>query len=157
MLQDVRQAALRENTQRLLQGPLKHVKAAALAAALLPLASVVATPAHAQSAICASGGFCGFVWNDTNQNGIQDTGEAGVVGASVTVIVGSDTYVTPTDANGFYDFGFTGLPPGTYEISVQIPPGTQTSPTGAGSDDARDRAGQPDSFGNSVARVHRRP
>ena len=39
---------LREKTQSLLEGPLKHVKAAALAAALLPLASV--TPAAAQEA-----------------------------------------------------------------------------------------------------------
>ena len=151
MSQDVRQAELHEKTQRLLQGPLKHVRAAALAAALLPLASVLATPAYAQSAICASGGFCGFVWNDTNQNGVQDGGETGVVGASVTVVVGSDTYVVATDDSGFYDFGFTGLPPGTYEISVQIPPGTQTSPPNAGSDDTLDSDGEPDSLGNSVA------
>jgi Spy/CpxP family protein refolding chaperone len=45
-------------------GPLKHVRAAALAAALVPLASVMATPASAQVSPCASGGFCGLVWED---------------------------------------------------------------------------------------------
>ena len=60
-----------ENAQQLLQGPLKHVRRAALAAALLPLASVAATPAAAQNTMCASSGgnVCGFVWNDTNANG----------------------------------------------------------------------------------------
>ena len=40
--------ALQEQTQRLLDGPLKHVRVAALAAALLPLASIAATPASAR-------------------------------------------------------------------------------------------------------------
>ena len=65
------QAELRDQTQQLLDGPLKHIRGAALAAALLPLASVAATPASAQ-AVCASGGVCGTVFNDTNHNGIQD-------------------------------------------------------------------------------------
>ena len=39
------QVQVAEKTQQMLQGPLKHVRAAALAAALVPLASVVATPA----------------------------------------------------------------------------------------------------------------
>jgi len=47
-MSEVRQHELQEKTQQLLQGPLKHIRAAALAAALLPLASVAATPAAAQ-------------------------------------------------------------------------------------------------------------
>ena len=42
MSQGVHRAELHDKTQQLLQGPLKHVKAAALAAVLLPLASVAA-------------------------------------------------------------------------------------------------------------------
>src|SRR5207244_2447748 len=98
---DGRQAELNEQTQQLLQGPLKHIRSAALAAALLPLASVVATPAAAQSAACASGGICGYVWNDANDNGIQDAGESGIEGAVVSL---DSTYVTATDAEGFYYF-----------------------------------------------------
>ena len=85
----------REKTQQLLHGPLKHVRAAALAAALLPLASVAVSPASAQDASCPSGGICGFVWNDTNNNGIQDAGEPGIEGAVVTVTV----LLTGTDSS----------------------------------------------------------
>src|SRR3954451_22675043 len=71
-------------TQQLLQGPLKHIKAAALAAALLPLASVAATPAQAQTA-CASGGVCGTVFEDTNNNGMRDGAETGLEGVKLFV------------------------------------------------------------------------
>jgi hypothetical protein len=45
MSQEVVQNELKAKTQQLMDGPLKHIKAAVLAAALLPLASVAATPA----------------------------------------------------------------------------------------------------------------
>jgi hypothetical protein len=44
MSQEIRQTELQEKTQKLLHGRLKYVRAAALAAALLPLASVAAAP-----------------------------------------------------------------------------------------------------------------
>jgi hypothetical protein len=61
MSNKIRQTELREKTQQLLQGPLKHIRAAALAAALVPLASVFAAPASAQTA-CASGGTICIRW-----------------------------------------------------------------------------------------------
>lgn len=146
MSQEARQIALKEQTHQLLQGPLKHVRRAALAAALLPLASVAVAPASAQSALCASGGICGAVWNDTNNNGIQDAGEPGVEGAVVTL----DGNVGATDTEGFYYFS---VGPGTYTIAVQIPPGTQPSPADAGGDDTLDSDGVPDGYGNSGAVV----
>jgi hypothetical protein len=48
MSQEGRQREVREKTQQLLHGSLKHVRAAALAAALVPLAAVAVTPAVAQ-------------------------------------------------------------------------------------------------------------
>ena len=51
MSQEVGQTELKAKTQQLLDGPLKHIRAAALAAALLPLASVAATPASAQTCV----------------------------------------------------------------------------------------------------------
>lgn len=142
---DRRGAELQERTQQLLQGPLKHVRMAALAAALLPLASVAATPAAAQSAMCAaSAGICGAVWSDTNNNGVQDAGEPGIEGAVVTI----DSNVTATDAEGFYYF-WAG--PATYQISVQIPPGTQPSPPNVGTDDTIDSDGVSDGLGDSIA------
>jgi hypothetical protein len=148
MPQELHQNGLRGQTQQLLDGPLKHIKAAALAAALLPLASVAATPASAQTASCGSGGVCGFVWIDTNNNGIQETGEPGISGAVITVTGPDGTSVIATDSNGFYFF----LPksPGDYTIAVQIPPGTQASPSNVG-DDTLDSDGVSDGLGNSVA------
>ena len=145
MSEQDRGAELQRRTQQLLQGPLKHVRMAALAAALLPLASVAATPASAQSAMCASGGICGYVWDDTNNNGIQDSGELGIAGAVVTI----DSSVTATDAEGFYYFWAS--PDATYQISVQIPPGTEPSPPNVGTDDTIDSDGISDGLGNSVA------
>jgi len=141
------QIQLVEKTQRLLHGPLKHVRAAALAAALLPLASVAVSPASAQNVQCASAGICGFVWEDTNHDGIQDAGEPAIAGAVVTVNGTS----TATDEFGFYYF--PELVPGTYEVFVQIPPGTQASPSDVGADDTKDSDGVADGLGNSVATV----
>ncbi len=146
MFQDVRHGELQEKTQLLLQGPLKHVRAAALAAALLPLASVAATPAAAQDT-CPSGGICGFVWNDLDQDGVQDAGEPGVGGAVVTV---DGVVDIATNADGFYYYD-TGA--GSYTIAVQIPPGTQPSPADAGTDDTVDSDGMPDGYGSSVVTV----
>ena len=148
--QEVRQTDVREKTQQLLQGPLKHIRTAALAAVLLPLASVAATPASAQSVECASGGICGFVFNDVNNNGIQDSGDTGVEGAKVFLVVPGDILETDTGPDGFYYFT---VPEGTYTIFVQIPPGTQASPPNAGSNDAADSDGVSDGLGNSVASV----
>lgn len=147
MSQDARND-VNQKSRKLLQGPLKHVRGAALAAALLPLASVMAAPASAQT--CSSGGtVCGFVFNDTNQNGIQDTGEVGIPNAVVTAVGGGNPDVsTSTDANGFYEFN---LPAGTYLIEVQIPPGSTPSPANVGVNDSIDSDGISDSHGNSVA------
>ncbi len=54
MSHEDRQAELREKTQQLLQGALKHVRVAALAATLVPLGAVGASRAVAQD--CGSGG-----------------------------------------------------------------------------------------------------
>ena len=143
MSQEVRQDELQEKTHALLEGPLKHVRAAALAAALLPLASVAATPAAAEP--CPSAGVCGFVWFDDNNNGIQDAGESGISGALVTL--GGLSQLT--NEEGVYYFA---VPPGTYEIEVVIPDGLQPSPANVG-DDTLNSDGTDDGALNSVATV----
>ncbi len=143
---DHRRIELHEQTQRFLDGPLKHARAAALAAALVPLASVAAAPAEAQS-FCQSAGICGVVWLDTNNNGLQDAGESVIPGASVTL--GGTTVAT--DEEGVYFFN---VPEGVYQITVQIPPNTQPSPANVGGDDTIDSDGERDATGaNSVATV----
>jgi len=139
-----------EKTQRLLHGPLKHVRAAALAAALLPLASVAVTPASAQGVPepCPSGGtLSGFVWSDTNNNGIQDPGEPGIAGASVSL----GSFTTFTDATGFYSFDFGAGFVAVCQVSVQIPNNAQPSPTNAGTNDSIDSDGARDTTTGSTS------
>lgn len=144
MSQRTRQIELEEKTQQLLKGPLKHARAAGLAAALLPLAAVAVSATSPEG--CPSAGVCGFVWYDTNNNGVQDAGEPVIEGAVVTLGQKS----TATNEFGFYYFP---IGPGTYDIAVQIPPGYQPSPSNVGGDDARDSDGVSDNVGNSVASV----
>jgi len=130
---------LREQTQQLLDGPLKHIRGAALAAALLPLASIAATPASAQQSVCPSGGVCGSVFNDTNGNGVQDVGETGFDTHPVTFCVltavdptcdTNNTVSSATDQNGFYQFQ---APVGaSVAILIPIPTDMQSSPGNPG-------------------------
>jgi SdrD B-like domain len=145
------QTELQKQSQALFDGPLKHVRGAALAAALVPLASVLATPASAQQAGCASAGtVCGFVFNDTNGNGIQDAGETGIAGVLVTIVSATDGSMTTTltDGNGVYAFL---VPPDTYQTFVQIPVGTSPSPANVGTNDTIDSDGVSNGLGSSVA------
>jgi hypothetical protein len=140
-----RKQTLTQQTQQLLQGPLKHVAAAGLAAALVPLAAVAVVKAEPRQ--CASGGnVCGIVWNDANNNGVRDAGELPIVGAVVTL----NGFSTATNINGQYLLG-AGL--GTHQVIVQIPPGTQVSPANVGADDTVDSDGVSDGLGNSVATI----
>jgi SdrD B-like domain len=152
MSQELCQAELLEKTQKLMDGPLKHIRAAALAAALLPLASVAATPASAQQGGCGSAGtVCGVVFNDLNNNGIQDIGEPGIAGVKVFILVGEDTLQTETDSFGVYSFY---VPyDTTYPISAVVPQDTLASPSNVGSDDTVDSDGVPNSLGYSVTSV----
>lgn len=77
MSEENRLSELRQKSQQMLQGSLKHVRAAALAAALVPLAAVGVS--HAQAQQFGSGGVSpvptpcdfvtsgGFVFNDAGQ------------------------------------------------------------------------------------------
>jgi hypothetical protein len=151
MSQEICQTELKARTQQLVDGPLKHIRAAALAAALLPLASVAAAPASAQDLCQASGGtaVCGFIWDDTNNNGVQDAGEPAIEGAKVFLSDGTDTLQVDTGPDGFFNFV---VPEGPYTLAVQIPTGTQPSSVNAG-DDTLDSDGVSDGLGFSVSTV----
>jgi hypothetical protein len=151
MSHEVGQIELRKKSQQLLDGPLKHIRVAALAAALMPLASAVVTPASAQTNFCASGGVCGTVFNDVNNDGIQNSGEPGIEGVKVYVCQlcdGTDTIQTETGPTGSYTVL---VPLTTTTVSVLIPTGTTASPPNVGSDDTIDSDGIPNGGGFSVA------
>lgn len=91
----------------------------------------------------------GTVFDDANNNGIQDAGETGIEGVKVyacQLCDGTDTVETETGPGGVYTFNLFG--PTT--VSVLIPTGTQASPSNVG-DDALDSDGVPDGTGFSVA------
>ncbi|MFN8291754.1 MAG: SdrD B-like domain-containing protein [Chitinophagaceae bacterium] len=87
-----------------------------------------------------------FVWNDLNNNGIQDAGEPGIAGVTVTLYAADGTTVlatTTTDAIGNYQF--TNLAAGTYVVGFSgFPSGYSLSTlANAGSDDAKDSDADP--------------
>jgi uncharacterized repeat protein (TIGR01451 family)/fimbrial isopeptide formation D2 family protein len=93
-----------------------------------------------------------FVWVDANRDGLQDAGEAPVVGATVTLYAADGTTVVATaatDATGHY--WFTGLTPSTaYVIGFDI--STATSPAGAAAFFTTPNAGS-DTSNNATADV----
>ncbi len=65
------------------------------------------------------------VWNDDNQNGIQDPNEVGIANVTVVLLDAADQIVmsTITDANGNYNF--MNIMPGQYYIRFTLPIGYQ--------------------------------
>ena len=64
----------------------------------------------------------GFVWDDTNGNGIQDGGELGIASVTVNLLDSTGTTTistTTTDAAGLYTFDR--LPGGDYIVEVILP------------------------------------
>jgi hypothetical protein len=78
-----------------------------------------------------------FVWNDLNGNGIQDAGEPGIAGVTVTLTYPSGaTATTTTNASGAYSF--VNLGAGTYSVAFTTPANFVASPSNIGGDDAID-------------------
>lgn len=81
------------------------------------------------------------VWDDRNEDGLQDPGEPGIGDVTVTLHGVDDrgedvSATTTTDSDGHY--GFDGLRPGTYEVHVVAPPHTVVSPRHRGDDTTDD-------------------
>ncbi|WP_339136531.1 MAG: SdrD B-like domain-containing protein [Candidatus Electrothrix sp. GW3-4] len=68
------------------------------------------------------------VWNDTNEDGIQDQDESGISGVTVNLYTcaGTLTESTVSDLDGNYEF--TELTPGSYYVEVVTPGGYEFSP-----------------------------
>ena len=81
------------------------------------------------------------VWYDTDRDGVQDTGETGVSGVTVTLFKDGVTTGQTDVTDGSGQYGFTGLEPGNYNVVFDLatlPPGYVVSPQDQGGDDAAD-------------------
>lgn len=78
------------------------------------------------------------VWKDDNGNGIQDAGEVGISGVTLTLLnaAGQVVATTTTDATGFYKFA--NLAPGNYTVRVVPPANYSLSPKSQGGNTALD-------------------
>jgi hypothetical protein len=70
------------------------------------------------------------VWLDVDADGVQDAGEPGVAGVTVTLFDGTGNIlsIAKTDANGNYNF--SNLPNGSYQVGVSAPGGTVLTTSG---------------------------
>ena len=78
------------------------------------------------------------VWEDTNKDGIQDSGENGITDVTVKLYDCNNNFIasTTTDANGNYLF--SNLTPGDYYVEFVKPATYVFTTKDAGSDDAKD-------------------
>ncbi|MBL0146813.1 MAG: hypothetical protein IPP48_14895 [Chitinophagaceae bacterium] len=83
-----------------------------------------------------------FVWDDKNNNGIQEAGEPGINGATVKLYLdanndnmadGTAIFSTTTNINGFYEFN--NLSATNYIVGVVIPVGSNVVATNGGDPD----------------------
>lgn len=85
-----------------------------------------------------AGSISGLVWNDTNDNGLQDSGEASREGVTVYLYDSSGNLLDAvgTDENGAYEFDY--LPAGDYHVTFGAPVNDGFATQDAGSDDTLD-------------------
>lgn len=78
-----------------------------------------------------------LVWDDTDGDGVRDTGEPGLGGVPVRVLTSDETVAatTTTAPDGSWSVS---LSAGTYRVAVELPAGTSHSPRGRGGDAERD-------------------
>lgn len=94
-------------------------------------------PAHeANQSTLAS--LTGFVWNDSDRDGVQDVGENGIAKVIVNLYDSAKILVNTviTDETGHYKFD--SLTPGNYYINFEAPAGFITSPKDQGKNEALD-------------------
>jgi hypothetical protein len=127
----------------------------ATAICAMAMAAVMTSPSRASAQECLGEvvTICGFVWNDTNGNGVQDVGENGIPEVKVQLSDGTDVVAEAyTDSTGAYQLDG---PVGTFTLFITtstVSVGASPSPTDATGDDF-DSDGTDDTFGNSVVTV----
>lgn len=108
--------------------------------AMLGAATALAATVGTAQAQTGGEGFGDFVWSDLNANGIQDGGEPGLAGVSVSLFRnGSVIATTTTNASGVYLFDIgTNNSSDSFFLQFGLLAGFQFSPADQGGDDALD-------------------
>ena len=70
-----------------------------------------------------TGSLKGTLWLDANSNGKKDSGEKGLTGATLTLTSVALQIKRTAKPNASGEYSFTGLQPGNYKLSVQLPSG----------------------------------
>jgi hypothetical protein len=92
-----------------------------------------------ESSLAAVGGF---VWNDLNQNGLQDSGEPGMPGVLVSLYDTSNHLIATTTTDGTGHYLFTNLATGQYYVQFMLPAGYVFTQPYQGSDALNSHADQ---------------
>jgi uncharacterized repeat protein (TIGR01451 family) len=91
-----------------------------------------------------------LIWVDENKNGLQDEGETGLEGVTVTLLDATDTEIASTvsDANGLYSF--VDIEAGEYSLSFELPEDYFFTGDNQGTDDTIDSDPDPETGRTAV-------
>jgi hypothetical protein len=82
-----------------------------------------------------------YVWEDLNEDGIQDPGEPGIADVTVELTTSSGAFLQSTTSNEVGFYCFPGLKQGLYQVHFPIIPDYEITIMDAGNDDALDSDG----------------
>jgi uncharacterized repeat protein (TIGR01451 family) len=86
-----------------------------------------------------------FVWLDSNENGIQDGGETGIAGVTVSLYDANTNLLDTTVTGSSGEYLFSGCPAGTYVLGFTAPANHFFSPQDQGGNDLFDSDPDPTS------------
>ncbi|OQX24902.1 MAG: hypothetical protein BWK80_18415, partial [Desulfobacteraceae bacterium IS3] len=79
-----------------------------------------------------------YVWYDSDQDGIQDSGEPGIAGVTVNLLDSAGKIIAQTKTDGSGSYEFAGLAPGTYSVKFIAPAEYQITSANRGTNDSAD-------------------
>lgn len=80
----------------------------------------------------------GFVWNDADQDGVQDAGENGIRNVTARLYDKDKKLVRTARTDGSGRYQFEGITPGDYYVDIMAPANYIISPRDQGQDEATD-------------------
>ncbi len=83
------------------------------------------------------------VWEDQDQDGVQDGGEPGIAGVTVQLLNASDAVVATTTTDGSGNYLFSDVAPGDYRVEFILPTGYGFTTQDQGGNDTLDSDADP--------------